>query len=602
MVSESPGSVPGNRKNMGLSLLEAARSRYESLQISDDLFGESGEDSSGNPFYSTSPDSRSSSKGGSSEDEDGGCGEDPPSFIEGDVDNKTAGSGLLADPTNLTSRPEAADLKLGKHNLSQGRNRPKRRGKAEDGEIPAAKAKENPEDEGEWGEVPSQKTQARLGEDLKEEEGWSHTLQDVSSPSFKETSGPTRKMPPTSSAMDFFQLFVPDNVIKNMVTQTNMYAKKYQERFGSDDAWVDVTLAEMKAFLGYMISTSTHHCESVLSIWSGGFYSNKSIALTMTQSRFEKILKFFHIVAFRSSQTTHGLYKIQPFLNALQNGFDSTFRPSQTQVLHEPLIDEDPVFIATCTERELRKRKKRKFSLWVRQCSSTGFICQIYVHLREGSGSDGIDTLKHKPQLHSMVAKNLCQSAPGKNYIIFTGPSITSLNLFEEFEKQGIYCCGLLSSRKSDCTGLPQSMMTNTEVPKSRGHYEIRMKGNMSLICWYNKGHFRFLSNAYSPFQKGVIIKRKSGEIPCPLAVEAFAAHLSYICKYDDKYSKYFISHKPNKTWQQVFWFSISIAINNAYILYKMSDAYYVKRYSRAQFGERLVRELLGLEETSPQD
>lgn len=36
-----------------------------------------------------------------------------------------------------------------------------------------------------------------------------------------------------------------------------------------------------------------------------------------------------------------------------------------------------------------------------------------------------------------------------------------------------------------------------------------------------------------------MIIKRKSGEIPCPLAVEAFAAHLSYICKYDDKYSKW---------------------------------------------------------------
>lgn len=63
---------------------------------------------------------------------------------------------------------------------------------------------------------------------------------------------------------------------------------------------------------------------------------------------------------------------------------------------------------------------------------------------------------------------------------------------------------------------------------------------------------------------------------------------------------RYFISHKPNKTWQQVFWFAISIAVNNAYILYKMSDAYHVKRYSRAQFGERLVRELLGLEETSP--
>lgn len=43
------------------SLLEAARSRYESLQISDDVFGESGDDSSDNPFYSTSGDSDSDS-------------------------------------------------------------------------------------------------------------------------------------------------------------------------------------------------------------------------------------------------------------------------------------------------------------------------------------------------------------------------------------------------------------------------------------------------------------------------------------------------------------------------------------------------------------
>ncbi|XP_044867282.1 piggyBac transposable element-derived protein 5 isoform X4 [Mauremys mutica] len=514
MMAEGGGGGP---RRKALSLLEAARSRYESLQISDDVFGESGQDSSGNPFYSTSADSRSAS----SQDED----EEQLAAAEGPG--------------------------------------PRGRGRR----VPRAAAAERQQVPG--GGSP--------GPEEEEEGGWTPTLRDAPPPDFKDSFGPTHKMPPTASAMDFFQLFVPDNVLKNMVVQTNMYAKKYQERFGKDDAWMDVTLTEMKAFLGYMISTSIHHCESVLSIWSSGFYSNKSIALIMTQPRFEKILKYFHIVAFRSSQMTHGLYKIQPFLDSLQHGFDSTFRPSQTQVLHEPLIDEDPVFIATCTERELRKRKKRKFSLWVRQCSSTGFICQIYVHLKEGGGADGLDALKNKPQLHSMVAKSLCQNASGKNYIIFTGPSITSLNLFEEFEKQEIYCCGLLSSRKSDCTGLPPSMLHNPDAPQSRGQYRIKMRGNMSLICWYNKGHFRFLTNAYSPVQQGVIIKRKSGEIPCPLAVEAFAAHLSYICKYDDKYSKYFISHKPNKTWQQVFWFTISIAINNAYILYKMSDAYHVK-------------------------
>lgn len=66
-----------------------------------------------------------------------------------------------------------------------------------------------------------------------------------------------------------------------------------------------------------------------------------------------------------------------------------------------------------------------------------------------------------------------------------------------------IYCCGLLSSRKSDCTGLPLSMLTNPATPPARGQHRIKMKGNMSLICWYNKGHFRFLTNAYSPLQQG---------------------------------------------------------------------------------------------------
>lgn len=66
-----------------------------------------------------------------------------------------------------------------------------------------------------------------------------------------------------------------------------------------------------------------------------------------------------------------------------------------------------------------------------------------------------------------------------------------------------IYCCGLLSTRKSDCTGLPQSMLVCGSTPAQRGQSRIMMKGSMSLISWYNKGHFRFLANAYSPTKKG---------------------------------------------------------------------------------------------------
>ncbi|XP_023379555.1 piggyBac transposable element-derived protein 5 [Pteropus vampyrus] len=398
-------------------------------------------------------------------------------------------------------------------------------------------------------------------------------------PGFIFVLGPTRKLPPSASALDFLQLFVPDAVLKGMVAQTNMYARKFQERFGGDGAWAEVTLAEMKAFLGYVISTSTSRCESALSVWGRGFYSNDSLARVMSQARFEKILKYFHVVAFRPGPSAPGLYKVQPFLDALQAGFDAAFRPSQTQVLHEPLIDEDPVFIATCTERELRKRKKRKFSLWVRQCSSTGFVVQIYVQLKEGAAQDGLDALRSKPQLHSAVARSLCRGAAGRNYIIFTGPSITSLALFEEFEKQGSRRRSLevtssqpLAPRLS-ATSVRWRRRPGRTVPPS-------CDGGLPHLCPKERSRDRLSRPATGDL--GEVQGPPGQPLPC-------------LCP-----PRYFISHKPNKTWQQVFWFAVSIAVNNAYILYKMSDAYHVQRYSRAQFGDRLVRELLGLEEASP--
>lgn len=87
---------------------------------------------------------------------------------------------------------------------------------------------------------------------------------------------------------------------------------------------------------------------------------------------------------------------------------------------------------------------------------------------------------------------------------------LTSIHLFSRFLTHvcisfppDIYCCGLLSTRKSDCTGLPQNMLVCGATPAQRGQSRVMMQGTMSLISWYNKGHFRFLTNSYSPTKQG---------------------------------------------------------------------------------------------------
>lgn len=114
-----------------LSLLEAARSRYESLQISDDVFGESGDDSSDNPFYSTSGDS--------------------------DSDNCIA--------------------EVGEEDQHHHHHHHQKRGDKESAHSGGA------------GAGPP----GSLSRSQAEEEGWTETLQDVTVPPYKETYGETRR-------------------------------------------------------------------------------------------------------------------------------------------------------------------------------------------------------------------------------------------------------------------------------------------------------------------------------------------------------------------------------------------------------------------------
>lgn len=116
-----------------LSLLEAARSRYESLQISDDVFGESGDDSSENPFYSTSGDSNSDNYMAETGEVQRDFGDNESSHSEGCGGGGGSGSSG-AGPPGSVSRSQA------------------------------------------------------------EEDGWTDTLQDITVPLYQDTYGETRCM------------------------------------------------------------------------------------------------------------------------------------------------------------------------------------------------------------------------------------------------------------------------------------------------------------------------------------------------------------------------------------------------------------------------
>ncbi|KAI8481493.1 PiggyBac transposable element-derived protein 5 [Branchiostoma belcheri] len=413
-----------------------------------------------------------------------------------------------------------------------------------------------------------------------------------------EKVGPVRDISPNTQPIDFFHMLVPEPVLSAIVQQTNRYAHKYQLKNGRDEEWRNVDLAELKAFMAIFMYTSIVHgifSEDITTVWEDNSITyNPVIASIMTQRRFQHIMQYFHVVSSSAQQQSDSLRKIRPFLEAVQNSFRNEFKTAQTHVVHEPPLEEEPSVWSPRLER--KRRKKKRFNLFVRQCTATGFISQIYIHVKDKNDNQ---TLHEKGY---SIARALCSDLinSGRNHIIFCEPLHTSLRLFRELESRNIYGCGVITDAKhSDCDGLPASVLAKPPASMRKYNSIVRTKGRYSSMVWNSpRIPFRLLTNAFSPAAQGKLVVKKNRrpdeELPCPEAVQAYQNHIKYIDKYNEKFSWYIISYKPNKTWQQLFWTVLSLAMNNSYIMYKMSPAYAHSQLSRNNFGADLLRAMAG--------
>lgn len=81
---------------------------------------------------------------------------------------------------------------------------------------------------------------------------WSSVRSDIDIPSFLQAVGPGNVMPRESLAVDFFQLFVDNCMLGNILRETSRYACQLLQARNKDvRSLKEISLEEMNAFLGY---------------------------------------------------------------------------------------------------------------------------------------------------------------------------------------------------------------------------------------------------------------------------------------------------------------------------------------------------------------
>ena len=118
-------------------------------------------------------------------------------------------------------------------------------------------------------------------------------------------------LPTKSTPLDFFKLYITDNIIDHLVVQTNLYAQQFIEREHNNlrpnslvHEWQPTDRAEISTLLGILILMGIVHKPKLTMYWSTDtLLATPIFNQVMRRDRFLILIKFLHFADNRDHNT-----------------------------------------------------------------------------------------------------------------------------------------------------------------------------------------------------------------------------------------------------------------------------------------------------------
>ncbi|PFX26968.1 PiggyBac transposable element-derived protein 5 [Stylophora pistillata] len=402
---------------------------------------------------------------------------------------------------------------------------------------------------------------------------WSREASDVDIPGFTQPVGQVNPLPRGSLVLDFFQLFIDNHILGIIIRETNRYARQTMTQRQKDpNSWKEVSLEELKAFLGLLIAMSIHRVPSLRDYWSTDWVLGvPAFSKVMARDRFLDIYYNIHLcdnsqMPQRGDENFDKLFKVRSFMENLNTKFRMNYNPHREQAIDEAMIK----YKGQTSLKQYMPMKpiKRGIKMWCRADSSNGYLCEFSIYT--GKSRQGVEH-----GLGYTVVSNLCQHIKGNWYIIFCDNFFTSAKLIEDLYQNKILCCGTLRSGRK---GFPRELFDKAAIKRmQRGDIIWRMKGPMLALTWMDKKAVHAAgTNQKAPSDDLPTVNRRKKDgtveqVPCPETVSSYNAHMGGVDRNDQMKSYYTIPVAGKKWWSRIFYDLIDRAIFNSFVLYQES-------------------------------
>lgn len=260
-------------------------------------------------------------------------------------------------------------------------------------------------------------------------------------PEFDKKLQPLTKYSLKTQPVEIFQIFFPESLIKSIAIETNLYASQK-----NSNNWSDISLEEVKAFLGIMIMMGLSPLPDADLYWSTDpFYNNPEISEVLSRTRYKKITENLHLrdnstAPPKNSPRHDKLYKLRTVIDTLNEVFQNQTSNSSNQSIDECMVK----FKGRSSLKQYMPKKpiKRGFKIWARCDATTGYLYQFEVYVGKG------DSIENEGLGYNVVWK-LCQNVPPNTLVAFDN-FFTSCNIMDDLYLNDIFVVGTVRINRKD--------------------------------------------------------------------------------------------------------------------------------------------------------
>ncbi|CAK9829639.1 PiggyBac transposable element-derived protein 4 [Anthophora retusa] len=292
-------------------------------------------------------------------------------------------------------------------------------------------------------------------------ESWSDVDKAPNIPDFIAESGPKILPANKQSIKEIVEMFIGNDLFQLMVNESNIYYHQNKDKMCKGKKVSkrnDVSLAEMKKFLGMIVLMGQVKKDRKDDHWSSEFYTKTpSFSTVMSRNRFRQIWDTWHFSNNRTTAGSNKLEKIQPILSYLLDEFKSVYTPKKELSLDESIIPwRGKLSIKTCNPAKIIK-----YGLLCRMlCEATsGYICNMEIYCADGKKLD--------QTIMSLLDKNI-----GLGYHVYMDNYYNSIRTAELLLKNGTRVCGTIRANR----GVPESMK---HIRLKTGDYTFKRKNEI---------------------------------------------------------------------------------------------------------------------------